>query len=145
MVFNLLNMGKRPAEGSTSGRTAKLPKASEISVEQGPRPSQNVRRLPANAPVDVCIYKYIDQASDLWELCKDKDTPLYTELWKKTLLSIAPRVPITIQEQFKITTLKLGNGKTSHNNQIIANFFLHKSVSDPDPTPGSAGHHLSDA
>ena len=143
MVFNLLNMAKRPAEASTSGRTAKLPKASEITVEQGPRPTQNVRRLPANAPVDVCIYKYTDQASDLWELYKDEETPLYTELWKKTCFRFPPRVLITISGAIQKNNIETLERKdfTIKSLQV----FLHKSVSDPDPTPRSAGYHLSDA
>ncbi len=77
--FNLLaGAAKRKAETSAGGRAAKLPKASDISMEQGPRPAQTPRRLPASAPVDVCVVKYTDQASDLWDLFQGKDdVPLY--------------------------------------------------------------------
>ena len=77
--FNLLaSATKRKVETPTSGRAAKLPKASDISVEQGSRPAHTSRRLPASAPVDVCVVKYTDQASDLWELFQGKDeVPLY--------------------------------------------------------------------
>jgi hypothetical protein len=69
---------KRKAEMQGGGRAAKLPKASDISVEQGPRPTQTPRRLPASAPVDVCAMKYTDQASDLWDMFKGQDdVPLY--------------------------------------------------------------------
>ena len=74
--FNLL-ASKRKAETSVSGR-AKLPRASDISVEQGPRPAQAPGRLPASAPVDVCVMKYTDQASDLWDMLQGQDdVPLY--------------------------------------------------------------------
>ena len=57
--------------------TTKLPRASEISVEE-PRKTDTPRRLPQSAPVDVCIYKYTDQASDLWQLFAGKDdVPLF--------------------------------------------------------------------
>jgi len=57
---------------------AKLPRAGDITVEEGPRPVQSIRRRPASAPVEVCIYKYTDQAADLWDLFKGKDNvPLY--------------------------------------------------------------------
>eukprot|EP00973_Karenia_brevis_P059514 8286709-Karenia_brevis.AAC.1 len=77
--FNFLASDtKRKASTQTSGRAAKLPKASDIPVEQVPRPVQTPRRLPASAPVDVCVVKYTDQASDLWELFQSKDdVPLY--------------------------------------------------------------------
>ena len=68
---------KRKVETPACGR-AKLPRASEISVEQILRPAQTPRRLPTSAPVDVCFMKYTDQASDLWELFQGKnDLPLY--------------------------------------------------------------------
>ena len=74
--FNLLAT-KRKAETPAGGRV-KLPRASDISVEQNPRPTQAQRRLPASAPVDVCVVKYTDQASDLWDLFQGKDdVPLY--------------------------------------------------------------------
>ncbi len=77
--FNLLaSATKRKAETQAGGRAAKLPRASDISVEQVPRPAQTPGRLPASAPVDVCVVKYTDQASDLWDLFLGKDdVPLY--------------------------------------------------------------------
>jgi hypothetical protein len=72
--FNLLaGDAKRKTETPSGRRMAKLPKASDISVEQGPRPIQAPRRLPASAPVNVCVMKYTDQASDLWDLFQGKD------------------------------------------------------------------------
>ena len=77
--FNLLaSANKRKAAAPANGRAAKFPRADKISVEQGPRPAQAPRRLPASAPVDVCLYKYTDQGSDLWEVLQGKDdVPLY--------------------------------------------------------------------
>ena len=46
----------------------KVPKASEVTLlEQAPRPQPSARNLPATAPVTVCMYKYTDQAGDVWE------------------------------------------------------------------------------
>ena len=67
------------ANWASSARPAKLPRASEITLtEQKPRQTQAPRRLPAAAPVDVCIYQYTRVASDVWELFAGKgDVPLY--------------------------------------------------------------------
>ena len=73
---NLVN-GKKRANKSNIPRPLKLPKASEISIEQGPRPKQAPTRLPVTAPVDVCIYRYTEQASDLWNLMNGCDYALY--------------------------------------------------------------------
>jgi len=77
--FNLLaGASKRAEQTPAGGRSAKLPRAADILVEQGPRPAQAPRRLPASAPVDICIYKYTDQGADLWDLLDGKDgVPLY--------------------------------------------------------------------
>lgn len=63
----------------SSARPAKLPRASEITLtEQKPRQTQAPRRLPASAPVDVCLYQYTRVASDVWDLFAGKgDAPLY--------------------------------------------------------------------
>ena len=75
--FNLL-AGAPKRKYATGDRSVKLPRAADVSVEQGPRPTQAARRLPPNAKVEVCILKYTDQASDLWDLFQGKhDTPLY--------------------------------------------------------------------
>ena len=74
--FNLLGK-KRTNEDSTDPRPAKLPKASQISVEQGPRPALPPKRLPMTAPVDVCIYRVTELASDLWDLLQGQDNALF--------------------------------------------------------------------
>ena len=67
------------ATPSSSARPAKLPRATDILVSEAPRPAaQTSRRLPASAPANVCIYRYTDQASDLWDLFHGKDdVPLF--------------------------------------------------------------------
>lgn len=76
--FNLLAGAAKRKSETPGDRAAKLPKAGDISIEQGPRPAQAPRRLPASAPVDVCMYRITDVAGDLWELFRDKeDLPLY--------------------------------------------------------------------
>eukprot|EP00973_Karenia_brevis_P004391 601668-Karenia_brevis.AAC.2 len=81
--FQLLSTPARKREvpnaaPSPSARPAKLPRAGDISVSEVSRPQQTSRRLPANAPVDVCIYHYTDQASDLWDMFHGKDdVPLF--------------------------------------------------------------------
>ena len=74
--FNLFGK-KRASENDTAPRPSKLPKASEISIEQGPRPMQAPKRLPITAPVEVCIYRVTNLASDLWDLLQGRDHPLF--------------------------------------------------------------------
>lgn len=64
---------------SSSARPAKLPRATDILVSETPRPAaQTSRRMPASAPVKICIYRYTNQASDLWDLFHGKDdVPLF--------------------------------------------------------------------
>ena len=64
---------------STCARPVKLPRATDIVVVDTPRPAvQKSRRLPASATCNVCIYRYTDQASDLWDLFHGiDDVPLF--------------------------------------------------------------------
>ena len=75
--FNLLGKKRVNEDIATDSRPCKLPKASEISVEQGPRPALVPRRLPVTAPVDVCIYRVTELASDLWDLLQGRDYSLF--------------------------------------------------------------------
>ena len=75
--FSLLPGAAKRRSEAPSGKSAKLPKAGDISSERGPRPIQAPRRLPANAPVYVCLYRITDVAGDLWELFHEKDLPLF--------------------------------------------------------------------
>ena len=61
----------------TSGRPAKVPKACEITVQDGPRPQQTPQRLPTSAPVNVVMYKVSDVAGDVWEAYQGKEVPLW--------------------------------------------------------------------
>ena len=74
--FNLFGK-KRANEGDAAPRSDKLPRASQISIEQGPRPMQAPKRLPVTAPVDVCIYRVTELASDLWDLLQGHDHALF--------------------------------------------------------------------
>jgi len=54
-------------------RALKVPRASDV-VTVAPQPKANQRaRHPTNAPVEVCIYRYCDQASLIWDLLQGKD------------------------------------------------------------------------
>ena len=54
-------------------RAAKVPRASDVVVvPPQPRTTQHPRR-PINAPVEVCIYRYCEQASLIWDLLQGKD------------------------------------------------------------------------
>ena len=75
--FSLLPGASKRKSEALPGRAAKLPKAGDISAERGPRPTQAPRRLPANAPVNVCLYRITDVAGDLWELFHEKEMPLF--------------------------------------------------------------------
>ena len=61
-------------------------------VLDGPRPVATPRRLPASAPVSVCLYKISDQAGDVWDSFQDQDIPL----WQIQMDHPAQR-PITFQ------------------------------------------------
>eukprot|EP00973_Karenia_brevis_P071610 9949990-Karenia_brevis.AAC.1 len=83
--FQLLSMPSRGAKRealqaapSTGAKPAKLPRANDILVSEVSRPRLPIRRLPASAPVNVCIYRYTDQASDLWDFFQgNDDVPLF--------------------------------------------------------------------
>ena len=47
------------------------------TVLDGPRPVATPRRLPASAPVSVCIYKISDSAGDIWDSFQGQDIPLW--------------------------------------------------------------------
>ena len=67
---------KRASEevASTSQQTPpKVPKASELSIEAGPRPARGPQRLPESAPVVVPLYKVTDKAGDVWSQFEDVD------------------------------------------------------------------------
>ena len=68
---------KRPAEAAASGPPNKIPKVSEITIEAGPKPSATPRRRPQIAPVQICIYKYTNDAGDCWETFKGDNVPLW--------------------------------------------------------------------
>ena len=69
---------KRPAEAAASGGSPyKIPKVSEITIEAGPKPLAAPRRRPQIAPVQVCIYKYTNDAGDCWEVFKGDNVPLW--------------------------------------------------------------------
>ena len=75
--FNLLGNKRAGEDSAVESRPPKLPKASNISVEKGPRPVLAPRRLPMTAPVDVCIYRVTELASDLWDLLHGRDNALF--------------------------------------------------------------------
>ena len=85
---------KRPAEESQEApRRTKALKASDVIVEDGPRPAaQTVRKFAANAPVNVVVYKMTDIAGDIWERYKGSEEPL----WQIQLAQECAR-PITYQ------------------------------------------------
>ena len=58
-------------------RPAKIPRASDVTILDGPRPATQPRRLPASAPVTVCIYKISDSAGDVWDTFQGQDLPLW--------------------------------------------------------------------
>ncbi len=69
---------KRLAVNATPNQNVKkIPKASEVIIEEGPRPSQTLRRLPAAAPVVVTMYKVSDRVGDFIERFQDTDLPLW--------------------------------------------------------------------
>jgi len=56
----------------------KLPRVGEVTIVPTPQRAQTTRRFPPIAPVEVCIYRYTDRASDLWDaFYSNDDAPLY--------------------------------------------------------------------
>ncbi len=51
--------------GHSEAPRTKIPKASEVTLLE-PKPQRTAQR-PGNAPVVLCVYKYSDDASDIWE------------------------------------------------------------------------------
>ena len=47
------------------------------TVLDGPRPVATPRRLPASAPVSVCIYKISDSAGDVWDSFQGQEIPMW--------------------------------------------------------------------
>ena len=58
-------------------RPAKIPRASDVTILDGPRPATQPRRLPASAPVTVCIYKISDCAGDVWDSFQGQELPMW--------------------------------------------------------------------
>ena len=68
--------GKRAAEELPSEAAAsKVPKASDIALDFTSTTQAKPKRLPASAPVIVCIYKITDEAGDVWD--RYPDVPLW--------------------------------------------------------------------
>ena len=75
--FNLLSApaarGVKREAPEQPARAAKVPRASDV-ITMAPQPKTNQRqRLPTNAPLEVCIYRYCEQASLIWDLLQGKD------------------------------------------------------------------------
>ena len=68
---------KRSVDSNVPLKAAKIPKASELTLEVGPQPPQAPQRLPASAPVEVAVYKVTDQAGDLWSQYEDTNAALW--------------------------------------------------------------------
>jgi hypothetical protein len=51
---------KRNVEEMIKGSAPEIPKASKVTFTDAPKPQATPRRLPASAPVKVCIFKITD-------------------------------------------------------------------------------------
>eukprot|EP00973_Karenia_brevis_P069817 9707026-Karenia_brevis.AAC.1 len=69
---------KRQAE-SLLDRTGKAPKASDCDLQEITKPQRTAQRLPEDAPVVLCIYKYTDEAADVWSAYEGKEG---VQLWQ---------------------------------------------------------------
>ena len=73
--------------------TLTLRRQQDVELAEGPAPAQRPpTRLPAVAPVVVCIYKITDNAGDVWEAYHDQAV----SLWQCQVDHAAQR-PITFQ------------------------------------------------
>ena len=60
---------KRPAPDAAAEEATpqkKVPRASELIFETGPKPQRAAQRLPENAPIIVTLYKVTSRAGDVW-------------------------------------------------------------------------------
>jgi len=73
--FNLMRtpVAKRSAPEQLT-RIPKAPRASDV-ITVPPQPKTNRQRphTPLNAPVEMCIYRYCDQASLIWDMLQGSD------------------------------------------------------------------------
>ena len=74
MAFSLARAA-RPAEADVKPLPNKRPRCSDLVV-QGPLPPQPKRQTPT-ADVEVCIYKFTDDAASVWDGVKEASVPLY--------------------------------------------------------------------
>jgi len=73
--FSILTVpvNKRVIEEPTPARASKIPRASDVATAAPQPKSANRPRLPIDAPVEICIYRYCAQASLIWDLLTGKD------------------------------------------------------------------------
>ena len=116
---------KRAAEEQKNGSPSKIPRASQLEIEAGPRPASAQKKLPETAAVCICVYKVTNKAGDLWERqFKDSVAALWQvqishdarpsvtfdirksfEAWLKS--NAAPGMPVTLQELAEQAGVKL--------------------------------------
>lgn len=103
--FNLLRRGlKRDSEAGSANVKAKFPRVADIAIEEGPRPTVLPQRLPSDAPVNVCIYKYTDEASDLWNLFQaGSGAPLFQAQLEHKVHSATPPFAAKCKKACKTT------------------------------------------
>ena len=88
---------KRPAE-TPSDRSGKVPKAYDCIVEEGLKPQRAAQRLPTHAPVVLCIYKYTDEAADIWASYEGKES---VQVWQVQMQHEArPSITFGIMDEF---------------------------------------------
>ena len=76
----------------------KLPKLSNLAIEAGPRPPLP-QRMSLTADVQLCIYKYTEDASAIWDDVKEDGV----SLWQVQLKHDAyDSVVVNLYEQFNI-------------------------------------------
>eukprot|EP00973_Karenia_brevis_P041718 5773832-Karenia_brevis.AAC.1 len=64
---------KRPAQTPSDRSDRKTPRAGDCVVEIGLKPQRAAQRLPTHAPVVLCMYKYTDEAADIWASYEGKE------------------------------------------------------------------------
>ena len=72
-----VSAGKRPSEPLPSQKPFKVPRASEVTLLEAPKPAQAAHKLPATAPVAVVMYKVTNCAGDVWEQFNGQDVALW--------------------------------------------------------------------
>ena len=130
---------KREQEVGAGASRHKVPRAGDVVITEGPRPSaQPSGRSPTTAPVQVCLYKVTDTAGDVWEAYQEQEEPLW-----QVQIDHAVQSPITFQmrDSFNdfLRTAKAGDERMPANVRELEDAVGVRLVVSDKTDPDDAG------